>query len=100
MPMCYVTQSVMQSTTYSTSATPSTEIDVFSTKPGTSRAPAGYSARGQGRGAGLTALTGISLNFKDWTTASTAGTTLTPTPCDKGTGGVASAVVRIGTGGG
>jgi hypothetical protein len=97
---CYTTQSIMQSTTYSTSGTPSTEIDVFSMKPGSGRTTSVYALRGQGRGAGLTALTGISLNFKDWTTASTAGTTLTPTPNDKGNTVAAGTVVRIGTGGG
>lgn len=97
---CYTTQSAMQSTTYSTSGSTNTEIDVFSLKPGTSRMPNVYALRGQGRGAGLTALTGISLNLKDWTTASTAGSTLTPTPNDKGNTVAASAVPRIGTGGG
>lgn len=88
----------MQSATYSTSATPSTEIDVFSTKAGARNAGI-YSLRAQGRGAGLTALSGISLNVKLWTTASTAGTALTPSPNIKSST-AATAVPRIGTGGG
>lgn len=98
MPFCYTTQSQMQAGTYSTSGTPGTEIDVFSTKAG-ARNCAIYSLRGQGRGAGLTALSGIELNYKLWTTASTAGTALTPSPNDK-SAPAASAVPRIGTGGG
>lgn len=97
---CYTTQSLMNSTTYSTSATPSTEIDVFSMKPGTTRCTNVYALRAQGRGAGLTALTGITLAFKDWTTASTAGTALTPSANDKGNTIAAATVPRIGTGGG
>jgi len=99
VPFCYQTLSIMNSTTYSTSATPSTEIDVFSLKAGATRSAGIYAIRGQGRGAGLTALTGISLNVKHWTTASTAGTALTPSPSDI-LGPAATAVPRIGTGGG
>ena len=98
---CYTTQSQMQTTTaYTCSGTPTTEIDVYSMKPGSSRMTSVYAVRGQGRGAGLTALSGILLNFKDWTTGSTAGSTLTPTPNDKGNTVAAASVVRIGTGGG
>jgi hypothetical protein len=97
---CYTTQSAMQSATYSTSGSTNTEIDVFSMKPGTARRTDVYNIRGQGRGAGLTALTGISLQLKDWTTASTGGTALTPTANDKGNTVAAATVPRIGTGGG
>lgn len=99
---CYTTQSAMGSISpaYSTSATPNTEIDVYSVKPGSSRMTSVYNFRGQGRGAGLTALSGISLNLKDWTTASTLGSALTPTPNDKGNTVAAVSVPRIGTGGG
>jgi hypothetical protein len=95
---CYETQSAMNSPTYSTSGSTNTEIDVFSIKAGARNASV-YALRGQGRGAGLTQLSGISLNVKLWTTGSTAGTTLTPSPSDKASQ-AATAVPRIGTGGG
>lgn len=99
MPFCYTTQSQMQAGTYSTSGTPLTEIDVMSTKSGASRPTSIYALRGQGRGASLTALTGIELNVKLWTTASTGGTVLTPSP-NSIPAPAAVAVPRIGTGGG
>jgi len=100
MPFCFTTQSQMQSGTYSTSATPSTEIDVFSFKAGSVNTMGIYSLRGQGRGAGLTALSGIELNWKLWTTASTGGTTLTPSANNVRHAVAAGGVPRIGTGGG
>jgi hypothetical protein len=90
----------MQSATYSTSGSTNTEIDVFSMKPGSGRSTSVYAIRGNGRGAGLTALTGISLNVKLWTTASTGGTSLTPSSNDVGNTIAATMVPRIGTGGG
>jgi len=98
MPFCYETQSQMNSPTYSTSATPGTEIDVFSIKAG-ARSMGIHALRAHGRGAGLTALSSIELNLKLWTTASTAGTALTPSPCAVAAP-AATAVPRIGTGGG
>lgn len=95
---CYTISSAMQSGTYSTSGTPGAEIDVMFTKPGV-RNMSIYALRGQGRGAGLTALTGISINVKQWTTASTGGTALTPAPNDVNNQ-AAKATVGIGTGGG
>jgi hypothetical protein len=95
---CYTENSAMQSPTYSTSATPNTEIDVFSLKPGT-RNMSIYNLRAVGRGAALTSLSGISLNVKLWTTASTGGAQLVPSPNDKDSP-AAKAVPRIGSGGG
>lgn len=103
MFLSFTTESAMGSISpaYSTSATPNTEIDVLSIKPGASRKTSIYALRGLGRGAGLTALTGIELNWKLWTTASTAGTTLTPSPNNVVIAAItAVTVVRIGTGGG
>lgn len=99
MPFCYTTQSQMQAGTYSTSATPNTEIDVFSIRP-TANTGSIYALRGQGRGAGLTSLSGIELNWKLWTTASTGGTALTPSPNNVRNATAAGWVPRIGTGGG
>ena len=59
-----------------------------------------YALRGQGKGAGLTALSGIELNWKLWTTASTGGTALTPSANDIRHAVAAGGVPRIGTGGG
>jgi hypothetical protein len=100
LPFIYTTQSQMQSATYSTSGSLNTEIDVFSVKPGTANTVSILAIRAQGRGAGLTALSGIELNVKNWTTASTGGTTLTPSPNDVRNGVAAGHVPRIGTGGG
>lgn len=82
MPFCYTLQSATISTSapYSTSGTPSTELDFFFLKAGTGAKASIYNLRAQGRGAGLTALTGIALNLKNWTTASTSGTAMTPRP--------------------
>lgn len=99
MPFCFSTQSQMQAGSYSTSATPVTEIDFASFKAGAGRTCAIYAMRGQGRGAALTSLSGIEINVKLWTTASTGGTALTPSPNDP-QAPAAATVPRIGTGGG
>lgn len=94
---CYTVQSAMQSSSYACSTSTNTEIDVFGIKPGV-RNMSIYNLRGQGMGAGLTALSGIVLNVKQWTTASTGGTALTPSPNDVNAP-VAGAVPRIGSSG-
>lgn len=95
MPFNYSTNNQQTiAATYSTSSATNTEIDFFSIKPG-ARNAAIYAIRGQGRGAGLTALSGISLNCKLWTTASTGGATITPNPMDSQSQ-AATAVVRAG----
>src|SRR5437867_548965 len=90
-----------------TNATPSTENDCFFVAAGA----AGRSSMLQalyvvGRGAGLTAISGISFRLKKWfTTASAGGTAITPAPRDgtvqasKATAGYAAATVTSGTGG-
>jgi hypothetical protein len=69
--------------TQATNATPNTENEVFFMKAGTRNAwlQAMYVA---GRGAGLTAISGIVFRIIRWATASTAGTAITPTPKDPG----------------
>jgi hypothetical protein len=81
MPFAYTVATAMQAATYGTSTATNTTIDVMSLKPGT-RNMSIYNIRGQGRGAGLTALSGISLEVIQWTTGSTNGVTLTPQPAD------------------
>lgn len=105
MPMVYTTATKAVADTFSTSATPGTEVDAVFVKPGTRNIGLTL-LQVLGRGAGLTALSGIAFRLKRWTTtASTAGTAVTPTPKDPGfqaakaSAGAASAGVTSGTGG-
>jgi hypothetical protein len=68
-------------TSYSTHATPSTEDAVLALKQAT-RGFMVQAFSASGRGAGLTALSGISFASKRWTTAGSGGTALTPVPVD------------------
>jgi hypothetical protein len=110
MPFIYNLQSKAQGENLTTSGSANTELDHWFIKPGASRAVAIIALRLQGKGAGLTALSGIAVRIKQFTTAaSTAGTAVTPAPVDKrapaavathdqGTGG-GTAVVTAGSGG-
>jgi hypothetical protein len=105
MPMVYTSSSKAVSDTFATNATGGTENDALFIKPG-ARNIALTLLNVLGRGAGLTALSGIAFRIKRWTTtASSAGTAITPTPKDPGfqaataTAGAASAGVTSGTGG-
>ena len=82
MPMVYtVTPATPANLT--TSATPATETDAFFVKAGT-RNVALQSVYVIGKGAGLTAISGIAFRLAKFATASTAGTAITPTPKDPG----------------
>jgi hypothetical protein len=70
--------------TMSTNATAGTENMTFTTKPGTARNVALQAMYACGRGAGLTAISGIMHRIVSFVTASTAGTAITPTPRDPG----------------
>jgi hypothetical protein len=90
---------------FATHATPNTEIDAAFIKPGATRVVMLIALRVQGKGAGLTALSGIAFRLKVFpTTASSGGTGLTPNPVDirapaaTHTAGAASAGVTSGTG--
>jgi hypothetical protein len=110
MPFMYCVMSKVVNENYATSGTPNTGIDVAFIAPGASRPSALLALRVQGKGAGLTALTGISFRLEQWTsTASSAGTSITPRPVDNrapaavstaaaGAGGGINAVTS-GTGG-
>lgn len=66
-----------------TNATPATENNTFSIKPGIRNVGlSGFFS--VGKGAALTAISGIAHRLVNWGTASTAGTALTPTPKDIG----------------
>lgn len=87
-------------------ATPSTENDCYFIAAGTGRGTALIGHYVHGRGAGLTAISGITFRIKKWTTtASSGGTGITPAPRDPGaqaskcTAGYAAATVTSGTGG-
>ena len=82
MPMVY-SLSLATAGNLTTSGTPATETDTFFVKAGV-RNCALQSMYVIGKGAGLTALSGISFRIIKFTTASTAGTTMTPTPKDPG----------------
>lgn len=103
MPFVYtVTPGVKQTT----NATPGTENDCLFIKPGATRNVNLKALFPHGRGAGLTTILGIFYNIKKWTTtASSAGTAITPSPNDvgaqaaKATAAYAVATVTSGTGG-
>jgi hypothetical protein len=94
-----------------TSGSANTEVDFVFVKPGASRTVSAQKVSVQGKGAQLTALSGISVRLKQWTsTASTtvAGTGTTPQPknnlvpaCVATSGQATSAASNItsGTGG-
>jgi hypothetical protein len=100
-----------------TSSGTNTELDQFFLKPGASRTLAIPAVRVQGKGGGLTALSGLVIRMKQWTTTASASTTTaasgststTPVPKNKlapacvATAGMvttSSVGVNPGTGGG
>jgi hypothetical protein len=86
-------------TPYQTSATPNTEIDAAFVKPG-ARTLGILELIVGGRGAGLTAISGIAYRLKKWpTTASSGGTAIVPTPRDPGAQ-ASKASAGAGAGGG
>lgn len=104
MPMVYTVMSAAVATNFVTHATPGTEIDAFFVKPGARNVGIQAMYVG-GKGAGLTALSGIAYRLKRYpTTASSGGTAVTPAPDDPGfqackaSAGEASAGVTPGSG--
>lgn len=65
-----------------TSGTANTEVDAFFVKAGSSRPVWLRAINLIGKGAGLTALSGIAMRIAKFATASTAGTAITPQPTD------------------
>jgi hypothetical protein len=82
MPMIY-TSSLTTAGVLTTNASANTETDTWFLKAGTRNA-ALQSVYVLGRGAGLTTISGITFRIIKWTTASTGGTAITPTPKDPG----------------
>lgn len=84
MPFCYAIEpGAVTPVTLTTSATPSTAVDDMFVKAGV-RTCSLYALRLGGLGAGLTAISGIICRIVRWTTASTSGTAVVPTPGDPG----------------
>lgn len=79
MPMVYT---ISVATAGNSTAT-TTETDIFFVKAGVRNA-ALQSMYIVGKGAGLTAISGIAMRIIKWATASTGGTGITPTPKDPG----------------
>lgn len=103
MPMLY---GVVPGALQTCNGTPNTENDCLFIRPGATRNVFLQSLLAVGRAAALTAISGIALRLKKWTTtASSAGTSITPAPRDvgmqaaKATAGYATTTVTSGTGG-
>ena len=100
MPFVYNCQTKAVAENYTTSGTANTEIDAAFIKPGATRAVTLIALRVQGKGAGLTALSGIAFRLKIWpTTSSSGGTAITPGPTDN-RAPAAVATAAAGAGGG
>lgn len=82
MPMIYTLSPATPGNT-ATSGTANTEVDVFFMKAGVRNA-ALQAMYVLGKGAGLTAISGISFRVCKFATGSTAGTAITATPKDPG----------------
>lgn len=103
MPFVY---GVVPGAIQTTNATPLTANDCAFVKPGSTRNVGIQAIYLQGRGAGLTAISGIQIRAEKWTTtASSAGTSVTPAPRDigmqaaKATAAYSVTTVTSGTGG-
>jgi hypothetical protein len=100
MPFLYGWQTKQVSENYNTSGSANTPIDYMFIKPGASRVVNLMAARGQGKGAALTALSGLAFRIIQWTSTSGAGGTgVTPNPVDN-RAPAAVATMGMGAGGG
>jgi hypothetical protein len=98
MPFVFAISSKSQAENFTTSSSANTEIDAGFIKPGATRPFSLLAMRSQGKGAGLTALSGIVLRLKQWTsTASSGGSSVTPAPV-QGTGLAPASVATAGIG--
>lgn len=83
MPMVYDV-SLATAGNLGTNAVANTETETFFVKSGAGRSVYLQALYVMGKGAGLTALSGIIFRIIKWATASTAGTSTTPNPKDPG----------------
>lgn len=93
MPFVYTVEGA-PATPYATHATPNTEDPTLVLRQAT-RGFEVQSISVSGRGAGLTAISGIGYKVRRWTTAGTGGTTLTPAPRRIGTTASTAAVDKV-----
>ena len=93
MPLVYNSQSAQNTTVCLTSGTANTESDVWSITPG-NRGLGIQAMYVGGKGAGLTALSGIAYRVKKWGTSSSAGTVTAMVARDPGAQ-AAKATVRM-----
>ncbi len=95
----YSSFSKFQAENFTTSATPNTELEPFFLKPG-ARNIGVQRLQVQGKGAALTALSGIVYRLKKWfTTSAAGGSAATPSPSDPGAQ-ACKATAGLGTSGG
>lgn len=95
MPYGYTLQSsTLALAPVTTNGTTNTETDHLFIKPGNTKVSIN-GLRLQGMGNALTTLNGLSTNWKNWTTASTVGTAMTPRP-DSISGALAALATAAG----
>lgn len=82
MPAGYSLIGADNATNYTTSGTANTEVDHLRTLTVAARGAAFTGLYVAGKGAGLTAISGIAFRLKRFSTASTVGSALTPHPKD------------------
>lgn len=93
MPFVYGVEGA-PATPYATHATPNTEDPTLVLR----QATRGFDLQAiyvQGRGAALTAITGIGYRVRRWTTAGTGGTAVTPAPRRIGTTAATTAADKV-----
>jgi hypothetical protein len=96
----YAFQNKQVAENYTSSGSANTPIDFLFIKPGATRPVGLLSLRTQGKGAGLTALSGIEIRVEQWTsTAASGGTSTTPAPVNN-LAPAAAASMGMGAGGG
>lgn len=93
MPFVYAIEGA-PATPYATHATPNTEDPTLVIRQAT-RGVDLQAIFVQGRGAGLTAITGIGYRVRRWTTAGTGGTAITPAPRRIGTTATTTAADKV-----
>jgi hypothetical protein len=93
MPFVYAVEGA-PATPYATHATPNTEDPTLVLR----QATRGFDLQAlyaQGRGAALTAITGIGYRLRRWTTAGSGGTSITPAPRRVGTTAATTAADKV-----
>lgn len=95
MPFVYAVEGA-PATPYATHGTPNTEDPTLVLRQAT-RGVDLQAIYTQGRGAALTAISGIGYRVRRWTTAGSGGTSITPTPRRVGTTAATTAADKVTT---